>query len=90
MAVEYHVATFFYDGATTNRWVRDVGPRGRIRPQSVEEFMGMVSDDETNAVVISVTDRPDQQVQSRTTPDPPLHQLQPSVFTSPPNFLRLG
>ena len=67
MAVEYHVATFFYDGATTNRWVRDVGPRGRIRPQSVEEFMGMVSDDETNAVVISVTDRPDQQVQSRTT-----------------------
>ena len=21
---------------------------------------------------------------------PPLHQLQPSVFTSPPNFLRLG
>ena len=68
MAVEYHVATFFYDGATTNRWVRDVGPRGRIRPQSVEEFMGMVSDDETNAVVISVTDRPDQQVQSRTTP----------------------
>ena len=27
----------------------------------------MVSDDETNAVVISVTDRPDQQVQSRTT-----------------------
>ena len=69
MAVEYHVATFFYDGATTNRWVRDVGPRGRIRPQSVEEFMGMVSDDETNAVVISVTDRPDQQVQSRTTTD---------------------
>ena len=68
MAVEYHVATFFYDGATTNRWVRDVGPRGRIRPQSVEEFMGMVSDDETNAVVISVTHRPDQQVQSRTTP----------------------
>ena len=68
MAVEYHVATFFYDGATTNRWVRDVGPRGRIRPQSVEEFMGIVSDDETNAVVISVTDRPDQQVQSRTTP----------------------
>ena len=67
MAVEYHVATFFYDGATTNRWVRDVGPRGRIRPQSVEEFMGIVSDDETNAVVISVTDRPDQQVQSRTT-----------------------
>ena len=67
MAVAYHVATFFYDGATTNRWVRDVGPRGRIRPQSVEEFMGMVSDDETNAVVISVTDRPDQQVQSRTT-----------------------
>ena len=72
MAVEYHVATFFYDGATTNRWVRDVGPRGRIRPQSVEEFMGMVSDDETNAVVISVTDRPDQQVQSRTTPADPL------------------
>ena len=70
MAVEYHVATFFYDGATTNRWVRDVGPRGRIRPQSVEEFMGIVSDDETNAVVISVTDRPDQQVQSRTTADP--------------------
>ena len=67
MAVEYHVATFFYDGATTNRWVRDVGPRGRIRPQSVEEFMGIVSDDETNAVVISITDRPDQQVQSRTT-----------------------
>ena len=66
MAVEYHVATFFYDGATTNRWVRDGGPRGRIRPQSVEEFMGIVSDDETNAVVISVTDRPDQQVQSRT------------------------
>ena len=67
MAVEYHVATFFYDGAIRNRWVRDVGPRGRIRPQSVEEFMGIVSDDETNAVVISVTDRPDQQVQSRTT-----------------------
>ena len=67
MAVAYHVATFFYDAATTNRWVRDVGPRGRIRPQSVEEFMGMVSDDETNAVVISVSHRPDQQIQSRTT-----------------------
>ena len=62
MAVEYHVATFFYDGATTNRWVRDVGPRGRIRPQSVEEFMGIVSRSWANAEVISVTDRPDQQV----------------------------
>ena len=69
MAVEYHVATFFYDGAIRNRWVRDVGPRGRIRPQSVEEFMGMVSDDETNAEVISVSHRPDQQVQSRTPAD---------------------
>ena len=73
MAVAYHVATFYYDRATNNnRWVRDVGPRGRIRPQSVEEFMGIVSGDEANAEVISVTNRPDQQVQSRTTPADPL------------------
>ena len=68
MAVAYHVATFFYDGATTNRWARATVDRSMDRVQSVEEFMGMVSDDETNAVVISITDRPDQQVQSRTTP----------------------
>ena len=24
MAVEYHVATFFYDGAIRNRWARTV------------------------------------------------------------------
>ena len=70
MAVEYHVATFFYSGVITNRWGRTVGLRGHPRTQSVEEFMEMVSDDETNAVVISVTDRPDQQVQSRRPADP--------------------
>ena len=60
MAVEYHVATFFYDGATTNRWARTVGLRAHPRTQSVEEFMEMVEGDETNAVVISVTETGDR------------------------------
>ena len=66
MAVAYYVATFFYSGATTNRWARTVD-RSMDRVQTVEEFMGIVSRSWANAEVISVTDRPDQQVQSRTT-----------------------
>ena len=60
MAVDYHVATFFYDRATNNRWVRTVGPRGRAQTQTVEEFMEMVSGDEANAEVISVTETGDR------------------------------
>ena len=71
MAVEYHVATFFYDGATTNRWARTVD-RSMDRVQTVEEFMGIVTGSWANAEVISVTDRPDQQVQSRTPAHPTL------------------
>ena len=68
MAVEYHVATFFYDGAIRNRWARTVD-RSMDRVQTVEEFMGIVSGSWANAEVISVTHRPDQQVQSRTPAD---------------------
>ena len=60
VAYHYHVATFYYDRAIRNRWVRTVGPRGRIRRQSVEQFMGIVSRSWANAEVISVTETGDR------------------------------
>ena len=60
MAVEYHVATFFYDGAVNLGWARTVGPRGRGQTQTVEEFMGIVSTSWANAEVISVTETGDR------------------------------
>ena len=60
MAVEYHVATFFYDGVIKNRWGRTVGLRAHPRTQSVEEFMEMVSESWANAEVISVTETADR------------------------------
>ena len=59
MAVEYHVATFFYDGAIRNRWARTVD-RSMDRVQTVEEFMGIVSRSWANAEVISVTETADR------------------------------
>ncbi len=62
MAVKFHVATFYCDRRIDNiRWVRNVGPDGRIQPpQSVEEFMGIVSTSWANAEVISVTETGDR------------------------------
>ena len=59
MAVEFHVATFYYD-TNDNRWVRDVGPRGRTPTQSVQDFMGIVTRTWANAEVISVTETGDR------------------------------
>ena len=51
MAVKIHVAIFFYDVAIRDRWARTMD-----RVQTVEEFMEKVSNEETNAEVISVTE----------------------------------
>ena len=61
MAVQFHVATFFYDVPIRNRWARTVErcvercvDRSMDRVQTVEEFLEKVSNEETNAEVVSV------------------------------------